>query len=103
MSSKAFLLLALLAAFVLLISSVVAARDLAETSSEKNYGEVATEINGVDDAKYGGSGCPGWQGGYGGRYDFGCCRSDYYGRGSRKCCSHTGQAVDAETQADPHN
>ncbi|GMI69124.1 hypothetical protein HRI_000581700 [Hibiscus trionum] len=42
--SKSFLILALLAAVVLLVSWDVAARDLAETTTEKiNKGEVATE------------------------------------------------------------
>ncbi|XVF71809.1 hypothetical protein PTKIN_Ptkin12aG0069200 [Pterospermum kingtungense] len=111
MSSKAFLLLALLAAAVLLISSEVAARNLAETSSEKNNnGEMATETAGFGDSKYrgyggrGGPGRPGGRGGYGGgRCAFGCCRSDYYGRGCRRCCSYPGQAVDTEIQADPRN
>lgn len=39
MSSKAFVFLGLLLAFVLLLSSEVAARDLAETSSKKDNGE----------------------------------------------------------------
>ncbi|OMP09983.1 Glycine rich protein [Corchorus olitorius] len=122
MSSKAFLLLALLAAVVLLISSEVAAQDLAETSTDhKNNGDVA----GLDDVKHsgghggygnhGGHGGYGGRGGYGGGYGgrrgnggrgrcaFGCCRSDYYGRGCLRCCSYAGEAVDAETHTDPHN
>ncbi|KAK6259555.1 hypothetical protein SCA6_014029 [Theobroma cacao] len=121
MSSKVFLLLALVAAVVLLVSSEVVAKDLAETSTEKKNGEVATKTAGLDDAKHGGyggygghggnggHGGGGGYGGYGGRRGnggrcaFGCCRSDYYGRGCRRCCSYLGEAMDAETQADPHN
>lgn len=40
MSSKAFLLLALVAAVVLLVSSEVVAKDLAETSTEKKNGQL---------------------------------------------------------------
>ncbi|XP_021274432.1 glycine-rich protein-like [Herrania umbratica] len=127
MSAKAFLLLALVAAVVLLVSSEVAAKDLAETSAEKKNGEVATKTAGLDDAKHGGyegrgsngghggrgghggHGGRGGHGGYGGRRgsggrcSFGCCRSDHYGRGCQRCCSYLGEAMDAETQADPHN
>ncbi|KAK5818126.1 Glycine-rich [Gossypium arboreum] len=116
MSSKAFLFLALIAAFVLLITSEVAAT---RSSLENNNGEAGKETTGVDDGKYGGGygdhgrhggygrgpggrrgGYGGYRGrgGYGGRCAFGCCRSDYYGRGCRRCCSYPGQAVDAETR-----
>ncbi|XP_059449120.1 cold and drought-regulated protein CORA-like [Corylus avellana] len=63
MSSKAFLLLGLLLAIVLLISSEVGARELTKTSTDHKNVEAT---NGVDDAKYGGGygGNPG--GGYGG-------------------------------------
>ncbi|GMI69123.1 hypothetical protein like AT2G05540 [Hibiscus trionum] len=124
--SKSFLLLALLSAIVLLISSQVAARDLAETTTEKNNGEVATETTEAElqDAKYGYGGHGGHEGyggrgghgghkgngggyegrgGYGGGCAYGCCRSDYYGRGCRRCCSYAGEAVDAETQVDPQS
>ncbi|KAE8645725.1 hypothetical protein Csa_020407 [Cucumis sativus] len=67
MSSKAFVFLGLLLAFVLLLSSEVAARDLAETSS-KTDNEVTVETNGVEDAKYGRGG---YDRGYGGGYDRG--------------------------------
>ncbi|KAJ4713618.1 Glycine-rich protein [Melia azedarach] len=65
MGSKVFLVLGLLMAIVLLISSEVAARDLAETSTDLNQN--AEEANGFDDAKDGGyGGYPGGRGGYGG-------------------------------------
>ncbi|KDO58487.1 hypothetical protein CISIN_1g032762mg [Citrus sinensis] len=119
MGSKVFLMLGLLVSIVLLISSEAAARDLAETSNDdQKNGEVAGETNGVDDAKYnggyggypgGGRGYPG-RGGYGGggrghgggycRY--GCCGRGYYGRGCR-CCSYAGEAVNAQTEAEPQN
>lgn len=47
---------------------------------------------------YGGRG----RGGYGGGCAYGCCQSDYYGRGCRRCCAYAGEAVDVETHADPH-
>nr|CAN72295.1 hypothetical protein VITISV_041009 [Vitis vinifera] len=58
MGSKAFVFLALLWAVLLLISSEVAARDLAETSTEQEKTEAAAKTNGVDDAKYPGNGGP---------------------------------------------
>ncbi|XP_030928210.1 cold and drought-regulated protein CORA-like [Quercus lobata] len=66
MGSKAFLLLALMLAIVLLISSDVAARELAETSSNLKNAEVSTKTNDVDDAKYGGH--EGYGGNDGGGY-----------------------------------
>ncbi|KAJ4730142.1 Glycine rich protein [Melia azedarach] len=67
MGSKIFLLLGLLMAIVLLISSEVAARDLAETSADLNQNaEEAKETNGFDDAKDRGYGNPGYGGGRGG-------------------------------------
>ncbi|CBI28785.3 unnamed protein product, partial [Vitis vinifera] len=66
MGSKAFVFLALLWAVLLLISSEVAARDLAETSTEQKKTEVAAKTNGVDDAKYPGYG--GYPGGGNGGY-----------------------------------
>ncbi|XP_038886927.1 cold and drought-regulated protein CORA-like isoform X2 [Benincasa hispida] len=108
MSSKAFVFLGLLLAFVLLISSEVAARDLAETSSKKDN-EVTVETNGVEDAKYGGGydrgygggrggyghggyghGGYGGRGGYGGGYRRGC----RYGRCGYRCCSYAGEVVE---------
>ncbi|XP_031262229.1 galectin-3-like [Pistacia vera] len=57
MGSRAFLLSGLLLAILLLISSEVAARDLAQTSTEKqNAKESSTGTNGVDEAKYDGNG-----------------------------------------------
>lgn len=95
-----------------------------------NAGEVAGEINGVDDAKYNGAhggyqgggrggygGYPGGgrggyggypgrggggRGGYGGGYcRYGCCGRGYYGR--CRCCSYAGEAVNAQTEAEPQN
>ncbi|CAK9133402.1 unnamed protein product [Ilex paraguariensis] len=64
MGSKAFLFLGLSMAIVLLITSEVAARELAETSTTN---ENTDETNGVDDAKYPGGGYGGNPGGgYGG-------------------------------------
>ncbi|KAK6259834.1 hypothetical protein SCA6_014308 [Theobroma cacao] len=77
MSSKTFILLALLAAVVLLISSEVAARDLAETTTKINDALETTEV-GTNDAKYGGYG---GHGGYEG-YDGYSGRSGYGGYGS---------------------
>ncbi|XP_062150798.1 glycine-rich protein DC7.1-like [Alnus glutinosa] len=64
-NSKAFLLLGLLLAIVLLDSSEVSARDLAKTSSDQGKVDATKEANGVDDTKYGEfGGKP--AGGYGG-------------------------------------
>ncbi|XP_061360696.1 cold and drought-regulated protein CORA-like [Gastrolobium bilobum] len=75
MSSKVTVLILGLLAMVLLISSEVAARDLAEASSNSEKAEVVKETNEVGDAKYGGypgGGNPGYGGGgnpgYGGGY-----------------------------------
>ncbi|XP_062091643.1 glycine-rich protein-like [Humulus lupulus] len=130
MGSKNFLLMGLLLALVvLLISSDVAANDLAETSTEKNNKAVdATNEKGVEEAKYGGypgqGGYGGGQGSYGhggggsGSYGggghgggrsgghgcyHGCCRSNYHGKGCAKCCSYAGEAVDAKVEAKPNN
>ncbi|KAK9924427.1 hypothetical protein M0R45_032794 [Rubus argutus] len=115
-SNKAFLLLALLVALVLVVA---ASRDLAQTSTEKENGE-ASDVGGLDDAKYGGYGGPGggyqgrnggpgggyqggnggpgggYQGGGGGGGCYhGCCRRNDYGRGCRRCCNYAGEAVDS--------
>ncbi|XP_062027920.1 glycine-rich cell wall structural protein-like [Rosa rugosa] len=113
-SNKAFLLLALLVALVLVVA---ASRDLAQTSAEKENGvtTASSNVGGIDDAKYGGYGGPGggYQGGNGGRGGYGggnpgyggggggggcyygCCRRPNYGRGCRRCCSYAGEAVDS--------
>nr|CEG62450.1 Glycine rich protein [Cucumis sativus] len=115
MSSKAFVFLGLFLAFVLLLSSEVAARDLAETSS-KTDNEATVETNGVEDAKYGrggydrgyggghdrgyGGGRGGYgRGHYGGRGGYGGGRGGYgrgcrYGRCGHKCCSYAGEVVE---------
>ncbi|KAM6584078.1 hypothetical protein CsatB_011080 [Cannabis sativa] len=123
MGSRYFLLLALLLAFVaLLISSDVAATDLAQTSTQQNK-VVDANVKGVEDGKYGGYpgqgsyNNGGGQGSYdngggpysngggrgrrgrrggGGRCYYGCCRSNYYGRGCARCCSYAGEAVEAK-------
>ena len=91
----------------------------------------ASTPNGVDDAKYGGynGGYPGYSGGGGrgggypgggrrggdypgggrgrgrgrGRCYYGCCRWSDYGRECLRCCSYAGEAVEAQTEAKPHN
>ncbi|CAA3029330.1 Hypothetical predicted protein [Olea europaea subsp. europaea] len=112
MGSKTILLLGLLA-MVLLIASEVSARKLSQTSDDKE----AEKTNGVDEAKYQGGGYGGYpgggypgggyggnRGGYGGggQCRYGCCRRSYY-RGSCRCCTYAGEAVDAEPEAKPHN
>ncbi|XP_022849347.1 glycine-rich protein 3 short isoform-like [Olea europaea var. sylvestris] len=125
MGSKTILLLGLLA-MVLLIASEVSARELSQTSTDKE----AEKTNGVEESKYGGGnggypggGYPG--GGYGGNHGggyggnrgggyggnrgggggycrHGCCGQKHYGGGCR-CCTYAGEAVDAEPEAKPHN
>ncbi|GAV88640.1 GRP domain-containing protein [Cephalotus follicularis] len=75
MGFKFFLLLAL--AIVLLISSNVVARDLAETSTVNENEEANKETKGVNDEKYGG-----W-GGYGGYGGGGRGYGGYGGYGGR--------------------
>ncbi|KAE8703919.1 Detected protein of unknown function [Hibiscus syriacus] len=110
--SKSFILLALLFALLLLIISKVAARDLDETTTEKNneYGKEGYEGYGGRGGYRGRGGNGGYRGrdgGYRGRggYGRGCvygyCRS--YGKGCQRCCSYASEAVDVETHADPHN
>ncbi|CAI9776139.1 unnamed protein product [Fraxinus pennsylvanica] len=128
MGSKTILLLGLLA-MVLLIASEVSARELSQTSTDKE----AEKTNGVEESKYlgggygvypgggfpgggyggypgggfpgggyggyPGGGYPG--GGYGGRRycRYGCCGPSYYPGRGCRCCRYAGKAVDAE----PHN
>ncbi|KAI3470075.1 hypothetical protein Pfo_026738 [Paulownia fortunei] len=69
MGSKAIVFVGLLLATVLLISSEVAARELAETSNTVDTSKEAEKTNGADvnDAKYPGGGYGGYPGGgYGG-------------------------------------
>ncbi|KAF3456034.1 hypothetical protein FNV43_RR00677 [Rhamnella rubrinervis] len=117
MGSKAFLFLGLLLAIVLLISSEVSARDLAETSPDNKNVDAIGKPDGVSETQYGGypgGGYNGGRGGYnggsprhgggGGSCYYGCCRRSYYGRGCSRCCSYAGEAVDAEPEAaKPHN
>ncbi|KAA8524782.1 hypothetical protein F0562_011205 [Nyssa sinensis] len=125
MGSRVILFLVLSLAFVLLITSEVAARELAETSTSKENTHEAEESNGIDNAKYGGyggypgggnggypgggyggngGGYGGGRGGYGGGYcRYSCCRRSYNGRGCSRCCSYAGEAMDAETETKPHN
>ncbi|RYR00109.1 hypothetical protein HN51_049798 [Arachis hypogaea] len=101
MCSRVAILMLGLLAMVLLISSEVAARNLAE--------KVDKEKNRLGDAKYGGGGYPGYGHNGGGgspgshhggsRYPghggggycrYGCCGSGYGGR-CRRCCSYAGE------------
>ncbi|KAJ4713616.1 Glycine-rich protein [Melia azedarach] len=120
MGSKIFLLFGVSTAIfvLLLISSEVEARDLAESSPttdlKKKAKEAATVPNGIKDGPYLGYGDP--PGGYGappgGGYanvprgsgcPYGCCRGGYNGKGCT-CCSYAGQAaVQANNQPKPHN
>ncbi|KAI3926388.1 hypothetical protein MKX01_032576 [Papaver californicum] len=88
-----FILLGLLTAVVILISSEVSvAKDLAEKTRE------TAENNGLEDAKYGGN-QGGYQGGGGGRRGggyrcrHGCCdRGGYYRGDCHNCCYSAAQA-----------
>ncbi|KAI3470074.1 hypothetical protein Pfo_026737 [Paulownia fortunei] len=123
MGSKVIVFLGLFLAMVLLISSEVAARELAETSNAVDTSIEAEETNGaVNDAKYPGGGYSGGypgggrggygggrggygggRGGYGGgRCRYGCCGRSYY-KGGCRCCSYAGEKVDAEPEAKPQN
>ncbi|KAF5482554.1 hypothetical protein F2P56_003113 [Juglans regia] len=106
MGSKAFVLLGLVLACIMLlmISSEVAARDLAETSSDQENG-FTKDIDGVNeivgtDGNYGGGGKGKYGGRRGGCY-YGCCRRGYYGNRCRKCCSYAGEAVHVDAETDP--
>ncbi|XP_030539739.1 cold and drought-regulated protein CORA-like [Rhodamnia argentea] len=131
MSSRVFILLGVLVACVLLISSEVSARELAGTTSKEEHGELSTETNDVNDAKYGGYG-GGYPGGGGGGYHgggggggyhgggggggyhggggggghcrYGCCggRGGYYGGGCR-CCTYAGEAAETKPGEKPQN
>ncbi|KAA8524780.1 hypothetical protein F0562_011203 [Nyssa sinensis] len=118
MGSRVILFLVLSLAFVLLITSEVAARELAETSTSKENTHEAEESNGIDNTKYGGyggypgggyggypgGGYGGGRGGYGGGHcRHSCCRRSDHGRGCSRCCSYAGEAMDAETETKPHN
>ncbi|CAI9771144.1 unnamed protein product [Fraxinus pennsylvanica] len=118
MGSKTIVLLGLLA--MVLIASEVSARELSQTSGDKE----SEKTNGVVDAKYQrggyggypGGGYPGGGyggngGGYGGGHNgggggghchYGCCGRSHY-RGGCRCCTYAGEAVDAELEAKPHN
>ncbi|KAK6120940.1 hypothetical protein DH2020_045319 [Rehmannia glutinosa] len=102
-------------ATVLLISSQVAARDLAETSDtldtsnevDQYYGGGRGGYGGGGRGGYGGGGRGGYgggRGGYGGGrggYGGGGCRHGCCGRGFNggcRCCSYAGEKVDAEPQ-----
>ncbi|XP_062173511.1 uncharacterized protein LOC133878969 [Alnus glutinosa] len=125
MGSKAFLLLGLLLAIVLLVSSELSPRDQAKTSSDQRKVGATKEANVVDDAKYGkfggkpGGRYGGYQGGRSrdprilksgsGKYRCPAHRSDdsvwSKGRGSEhrgiSSCPPTNH--DAETEAKPQN
>ncbi|OVA20054.1 Glycine rich protein [Macleaya cordata] len=123
-SKKVLILLGLLLAFVLLISSEVsAAKDLADAKTPEENKE---NVDGVDEAKYGGhiNGRGGYNsvGGYdhggsggaesdlgghggGGYCRHGCCdHGSYQGRGCRNCCRSAAEAIEhAKTTAKPQN
>ncbi|KAI3470073.1 hypothetical protein Pfo_026736 [Paulownia fortunei] len=106
MGSKAIVFVGLFLATVLLISSEVAAREVAETSNTVDTSKEAEETNGaVNDAKYPGAYPGSGHGGYGGgggHCRYGCCGRSYH-RGGCRCCSYAGEKVDAEPQAKPQN
>ncbi|XP_075512076.1 glycine-rich protein-like isoform X2 [Primulina tabacum] len=107
MGYKALVFLGFLVAMALLISSEVAARELAETtnsveaSQETEETEVGDQYGGGygggrgGRGGYGGGGRGGYGGGRGGRCRYGCCGGGRYGGGCR-CCSYAGQAVDPD-------
>ena len=111
MGSKLFLLLGLLMAIALLISSEVAARDLAETSIDHNEkADKATETHEIEDGRGGynrggrGGYNGGGRGGYGhggGHCRYGCCGHGYHG--GCRCCTYAGEAVDTEPETEPQN
>ncbi|XP_021287632.1 glycine-rich protein-like [Herrania umbratica] len=93
MSSKTFLLLALSAAAVVLISSEMAAGHLAETTTDINNAEVATQTTEAEvhvAIRYGGC-------------RFGCCNIRIPGPACQRCCAYAGEEVDVVTHGDPHN
>ncbi|KAG8369578.1 hypothetical protein BUALT_Bualt14G0027900 [Buddleja alternifolia] len=88
MGSKAIVFLGLFLATALLISSEVAARDLAETSN--------TPLPGLPPAYKTGPPYPN------GNCRNGCCGGSSY-TGSCRCCTFAGEKADADLQAKPHN
>ncbi|XP_056177538.1 glycine-rich protein-like [Syzygium oleosum] len=128
MSSRVLILLSVLVSCVLVISSEVSFRELAETTSkvEDATSTATTETNDVNDAKYGGyggyqggreypgSGSRGYpgqgghgsgRGGYGQCCPYGCCgsRRRHYGGGSCRCCAYAGEAAETEPEEKPQN
>ncbi|KAK4770220.1 hypothetical protein SAY87_030752 [Trapa incisa] len=125
MNSRVFLLLGLLAAFVLLFASEVMARELAETTSATDK----KDADGVKDAKYPGGGYGGYPGGGyggypgggyggypgggyggypggryggGGRCRYGCCGGGGYYRRCR-CCASAAEAAQKGVEVKPQN
>ncbi|KAK2453597.1 hypothetical protein QL285_001262 [Trifolium repens] len=92
MNSKALLLLAMLVASTLLISTEAARKDL-DNKNDK------FETNGIDESKYGDG--P-WHGGGGYHCYHGCCDYGYHG-GCRRCCYYPGEHLDIGMDAEPHN
>ncbi|KAL3329400.1 hypothetical protein AABB24_036474 [Solanum stoloniferum] len=113
MGLKAFILLILVLAIFAIVTSDVAARELAESSTTTMENTKKSEKkNEVNDAKYPGGGYGGYpgggrghgRGGYGGGYcSYGCCERNYYGNGCNRCCYSKSEAVNKVTQAKPHN
>ncbi|XP_055812026.1 glycine-rich protein-like [Solanum dulcamara] len=115
MGLKVFMLLSLALAILVILTSEVAARELAESSTNTvEITKKSEKENEINDAKYPGGGYPGggyggypgggyggypgrWYGGYPGRWygggypgggycRYGCCRRNYYGDGCYRCC-----------------
>ncbi|KAH0640657.1 hypothetical protein KY285_037243 [Solanum tuberosum] len=106
MGLKVFILLSLALAIFVTLTSEVAARELAEGSTntvEINKSQMENEVN---EAKYPGDGFGGGYGGYGGypgrwygggypggRYcRFGCCPRNFYGDGGCFRCCYPGES-----------
>ncbi|TMW85734.1 hypothetical protein EJD97_022637, partial [Solanum chilense] len=118
MGLKAFILLILVLAIFAIVTSHVAARELAESSTTTMEN---TKENEVNDAKYPGGGYGGYPGGgrggyggypgggrgrggyggypgYGGGYcSYGCCERNYYGNGCNRCCYSKSEAMNKVT------
>ncbi|KAL3360133.1 hypothetical protein AABB24_016567 [Solanum stoloniferum] len=125
MGLKAFILLSLVLAIFAIVTSDVAARELAESSTTTMENTKKSEKkNEVNDAKYPGGGYGGYPGGGGGRggyggypgggrgrgggggggyCSYGCCERNYYGNGCNRCCYSKSEAMNKVTQAKPHN